>query len=108
MVIVSGCCINKYFATPGANCRSCDGCYSKSKTEESNGRPVYISERTETVTIVNSDHECSEELCDNWYFMNENLVMYESMDVDGGLQGKYAASYDDSIATVNCTSVCPV
>ena len=109
MVIVSGCCMKKYPSTSGANCRSCDGCYSKSKNEESNGRPVYISERTDTVTIANSDHDGS----DNWYFMIEydhiiptNLVMYESMEVDG-LQGKYASRFDDSIATVNCTRVCP-
>ena len=107
MVIVSGCCMKKYPSTSGAKCRSCDGCYSKSKNEESNGRPVYISERADTITIVNSDHDGT----DNWYIRDENLIMYGSM--EHGLQGKYASQLydpdqsDDSIATVNCASVCP-
>ena len=82
----------------GASCRSCNGCYSKSKNE-SNGKPVYISQRAKTVTIANSPEN------DYWHVKIVNQIMYESMDVDG-LQGKYESLDDDSIATVNCTNSC--
>ena len=81
----------------GANCPSCDGCYNKSE-KESNGKPVYINKRAKTVTIANSPED------DYWYIKIVNEDMYEIMDIDGP-QGKYESLFDDSIATVNCTSV---
>ena len=84
-----------------ATCHECNGCYNKSE-KESNGKPVYINDRAKKVTIENDDED------DYWYIKIANEYMYESMyDVDG-LQGKYESLFDNSIATVNCTSVCPI
>ena len=82
----------------GATCRSCDGCYNKSE-KESNGKPVYINKHAKTVTIENA-------VDDFWEIKIANLEMYESMN-DDGPQGEYESLDDDSIATVNCMSVCP-
>ena len=90
----------------GATCPSCDGCYNKSE-KESNGKPVYINKHAKTMTIANSPKD------DYWYIKivisthpHVGMVVYESMDIDGP-QGKYESLFDDSIATVNCMSVCP-
>ena len=85
----------------GATCRSCDGCYNKSE-KESNGKPLYINDRAKKVTIEYDDED------DYWYIKIGNEYMYESMYLVDELQGKYDSLFDDSIATVNCTSVCPV
>ena len=91
----------------GANakwCSSCNGKYTKSKTEESNGYPVYIGVHDRLKISKNPDN-------DFWYIesINEKKVFYESYMIDQ-LEGKYDTDFDDSIpdefldsyATVKC------
>ena len=90
-----------------ATCHECNGCYNKSE-KESNGIPVYINERAKFIRIENDGTNW------DWYIIIANEEKYKkTMDIDGpypkyGPQGKYESLDDDSIATVNCTSVCPV
>ena len=81
----------------GANakwCPSCNGKYTKSKTQESNGYPVYIGVHDKLKISNNPDN-------DLWYIesINEKKVFYESYVIDQ-LIGKYDTDFDDSIPDV--------
>ena len=78
----------------GANakwCPSCNGKYTKSKTEESNGYPVYIGVHDRLKISNNPDN-------DFWYIesIDYQNVFYESY----YLEGKYDTDFDDSIPDV--------
>ena len=96
----------------GANakwCPSCNGKYTKSKTEESNGYPVYIGVHDRLKISNNPDN-------DFWYIesINEKKVFYESFTASDQLEGKYDTDFSidsipeipdeflDSIATAKC------
>ena len=93
----------------GANakwCPSCNGKYTKSKTEESNGTPVYVGQYERLIIIYDPKYGYWSIETKNYDENYEKTYYYEKTSIGGGAEGEYESITNDgsigSKATVKC------